>query len=312
MMITIRLKTALFMSSKYSKEAQGIMWTLVFCVSFPLLTGVVRHLTDLGLASPQIVFIRNLAAVLLMVPFIFLRKERLDMKIRNRNLYFLRIIVGLTSMMLWFYGLGRLPLATATALSFSTPIFTALTAVIFLREKMGVRRWAAVIIGFTGTMIILRPDVAHFNLPAAAVLSGCFFMSIALIIVKKLTNTETPFNMMFHMHLWMAVFSIPIAFMHWESVNLNEIYWCVLLAALSIMGHYALARAYTLVDVTLTLPFDFTRLIIASVVAYFAFNEVPDVYAYIGSGIIIASSIFIAHREAKLRKALKMEREVEQ
>jgi len=156
--------------SKLSKETRGILWTLAFCVSFPLLTAVVRHLTDLGLPSPQIVFVRNLSAVLLMVPFIFLRSTKLDLKIRNRTLYFLRIVFGLTSMMLWFYGLGRLPLATATALSFSTPIFTAIAAVLFLKEKMGVYRWSAVAVGFLGTLIILRPDVVHFNLAAASVL----------------------------------------------------------------------------------------------------------------------------------------------
>ena len=296
---------------KYSKETRGILWTLVFCLSFPLLTAVVRHLTDLGMPSPQIVFMRNISAVLLLVPFIFLRKEKLDLKIRNRNLYFLRIIFGLTSMMLWFYGLGRLPLATATALSFSTPIFAALMAVIFLKEKMGLRRWSAVAIGFIGTIIILRPGVMDFNLAAASVLGGCLFMSIALIIVKKLTNTETPFNMMFHMHLWMGVFSIPLAFINWQVLNLNMVLWCVALSVFSITGQYALARAYTLVEVTLTLPFDFTRLIIASIVAYYAFAETPDIYTYIGAGIIICSSIFIAHREARLRKMLKEEMELE-
>ncbi len=297
---------------KYSKETLGIAWTLVFCVSFPILTAIVRHLTDLGVGSAQLVFIRNMVAIGILVPFVFLRKEKMDLKIRNRSLYFMRIIFGLTSMTLWFYGLGRLPLATATALSFSTPIFAAFAAVIFLKEKMGVRRWAAVIIGFLGTLIILRPGMAEVSLPALAVLGGCFFMSIALVIVKKLTNTETPFNMMFHMHLWMGVFSIPLAFTHWHLLNMSMFIWSVALAVCSIIGHYSLARAYMLVDVTLTLPFDFTRLIIASVIAYFAFGEVPDVYAYLGAGIITASAIFIAHREAKLRRILRERTEVEQ
>jgi drug/metabolite transporter (DMT)-like permease len=157
-------------------------------------------------------------------------------------------------------------------------------------------------IGFLGTLIILRPGVNEFSLAAASVLAGCFCMAIALIIVKKLTDTETPFNMMFHMHLWMAVFSIPLAFTHWYPLSGNMLLWCYGLAVCSIIGQYSLARAYTLVDVTLTLPFDFTRLIIASIVAYFAFGEVPDIYAYIGAGIITASAVFIAHREARLRK----------
>lgn len=291
--------------SQLPKETQGILWTISACINFPILTAIVRHLADLGLSAPQMVFLRNLAALALLVVFVFLRKDKLSLKINNRTLYFLRIVVGLISMMLWFYGLGQLPLATATALSFSTPLFVALAAVIFLGEKMGVRRWSAVIIGFIGTLIILRPGIVEFNLAAVAVLGGCFFMSIALIIVKKLTNTETPFNMMFHMHLWMAVFSIPLAFTHWHNVDMNMIYWVFGLAIFSIAGQYSVARSYTLVDVTLTLPFDFTRLIIASIIAYFAFDEVPDLWAYLGAGIIIGSAIFIAHREAQMRKRNK-------
>lgn len=285
-----------------SRETQGILWTISACINFPILTAIVRHLTDLGMESPQIVFIRNLTALTILIPFIFLRKEKLDLKIRNRSLYSLRILFGLASMTLWFYGLGRLPLATATALSFSTPLFVAIGAVVLLREKMGIRRATALIFGFIGTLIILRPGIVDFNLAAVAVLGGCFFMSFALIIVKKLTSTETPFNMMFHMHLWMAVFSIPLGIIYWHDMTQEMLIWCYALAVFSIAGQYSVARSYTMVDVTLTLPFDFTRLIIASIIAYFFFHEVPDFWAYVGASLIIGSAIFIAHREAKLRK----------
>lgn len=288
--------------SKYSKEAKALFWVLLACVNYPVLTAIVRHLADLGLQSPQIVCIRNLTALSILVPFVFLRKEKMDIKIRNRSLYFLRIVFGLASMVLWFYGLGKLPLATATALSFSTPLFAAVAAVIILKEKMGVLRWSAVITGFIGTIIILRPGAMKFDIAAFAVLGGCFFTAIVFIIVKKLTKSETPFNMMFHMHLWMALFSIPLAFMAWKPIDANMLLWFYGVAVTSIIGQYSMGMAYVLVDVTFTLPFDFTRLVIASIIAYFAFGEVPNFYTYIGAGLIICSAIFIAHRESRKRK----------
>ena len=114
---------------------------------------------------------------------------------------------------------------------------------------------------------------------------------------------ETPFNMMFHMHLWMAIVSMPFAVIFWEELTREQLLWCYLIAALSIIGQYGIAKSYSLVDVTLTLPFDFTRLIIASILAYIFFAEVPDIYSYIGAGIIITSSTYIAYREAKRKKA---------
>jgi drug/metabolite transporter (DMT)-like permease len=105
--------------------------------------------------------------------------------------------------------------------------------------------------------------------------------------------------MMFHMHLWMGVVSAPLAIYFWTDLSREELLLCYGIALLSIIGQYGIAKTYSLVDVTLTLPFDFTRLIVASILAYVFFAEVPDIYSYIGAGVIIASSIYIAHREAK-------------
>lgn len=285
-----------------SKQLQGILWVLVCCVTLSSLTAVVRHVTELGLHAPQIVFIRNLTAMSILLPFVFFKRKEINLKIHNPKLYSLRIIVGITSMMLWFHGLGHLPLANATALSFTTPIFVSIMAVIFLKEKMGFHRWSAVFIGFVGALVILRPNSEEFNNISLIIISACMFQAIALIIIKIMMAKETPFNMMFHMHLWMAIVSMPFAVIFWEELTREQLLWCYLIAILSIIGQYGIARSYALVDVTLTLPFDFTRLIIASILAYIFFAEVPDIYSYIGAGIIITSSTYIAYRESRRSK----------
>ena len=284
-----------------TKEIKGIIFILISCVFMAVMTAVVRHISDLGMGSTELVFLRNIIAVFLLLGVVAVRREKPTLKINDIKLYFWRVVVGLAAMLIWFYCLGKLELAQATALSFSTPIFASINAQIFLGEKMGRRRWTAVIIGMLGTLIILRPS-ADMNHAALYVLFSCFLMSIALVLVKKMTATEKPFNMLFHMHLWMAAFSLPLAAVYWQPVSAEVFYWCILLAALSTVGHYTLIRSYSLIDVSLTVPFDFTRLVWASLIAYFAFAEVPDAYTYAGAAVIVTSAAYIAYRE-RVRKS---------
>lgn len=281
-----------------SKELRGILWVLICCVSLSSMTALVRQVSDLGMSAAQIVFLRNLAAMTILLPLAYYFRRNLSLKINDPKLYSLRVVVGITSMIFWFHGLGLMPLANATALSFTTPIFLSLMAVFFLKEKMGIHRWSAVVIGLIGTLIILRPGADDFNDASFYVLAGCFFQSLALIIVKKMISKESPFTMMFHMHLWMGIVSLPLAVYFWTDLTREQLLLCYGIAVLSIIGQYGIAKTYSLIDVTLTLPFDFTRLIVASILAYIFFHEVPDMYSYIGASIIVASSIYIARREA--------------
>ena len=294
-----KLATKRYELGSMNNKIHGIFWVLVCCVTLSTMTALVRHVSDLGLGAAQIVFIRNLTAMTILVPFVFFKRSQIDLKIYNPKLYSLRIVVGITSMILWFHGLGVMPLGTATALSFTTPIFVSIMAVLFLKEKMGWHRWGAVLIGFVGALIILRPSSESFNHASFYIISACLFQACALIIVKKMIAKESPFTMMFHMHLWMGVVSAPLAIFVWQELTKEQLVWCYGIAVLSIIGQYGIAKAYSLVDVTLTLPFDFTRLIIASTIAYFAFAETPDIYSFIGAGIIIISSTYIAYRETR-------------
>lgn len=291
-----------------TRELQGILWILISCVFMASMTAIVRHMAIFHLSSVEVVFMRNFISVALLLGIVGLKKEKPTLKILDVKTYFYRVTVGMTAMIIWFYALTKLPLATATALSFSTPIFASVAAVIFLGEKMGVRRWGAVIAGFVGTMIIIRPGIAVVDPAALYVLGSCFLMSIALVLVKKMSKTEQPFSMLFHMHLWMAVFSLPIALFIWEAPSLDAWLWASLLAVFSTAGHYTLIKSYSLVDISLTLPFDFTRLIIASIIGYFAFSEIPDRWSYIGAAVIVGSAVYIAHREAMKKRQIKTPR----
>ncbi len=280
------------------KKTQGLIWVLVACISFPVMTAFVKQLRELGMSAGEVVFWRNSVALIFLIPFAFLRSAKVSLSINNKKLYFLRVVVGMASMVLWFQGLGMMELADSTALSFMQPIFTSILAVIILKEAMGVRRWSAVVAGFIGTLVILRPGFEEVNQGAYIILLACMFMSMALIIVKKLTSSETPFNMMFHMHLWFALLSLPMVFIDWSGISGGEFAWACGVAIFSILAQYSVAKSFSLMDVTLTMPFDFLRLVVASVVAYFMFNEIPDLWTFAGGGLIIGSAIYIAHREA--------------
>lgn len=288
---------------------QGILWTLLSCVAFAFMTAMVRHVSITSDYSTfQLVFMRNFAALLALAPWLLSSGGFKVLRLKKMKTYMWRIATGLASMMLWFYALGRMPLADATALSFIGPIFISIGAQIFLKEKMGVRRWTAVIVGILGAMVILRPGFEQLTYASIAVIFSCLLSSFSQILVKKLSLSESAFVMVLYLNILMSAFSLPFALPGWKPLDQTILLWCLGIGMASNIGQYSMVRAYALVDITLTLPFDFTRLIVASILGYFAFSETPDALTFLGAAIVISSSVYIVHREALVeRKRLEAE-----
>jgi len=276
---------------------------LASMMCFAAMNVIIRSLSIVGLHSTQMVFMRNvMSLIMIMVVSIVMRRGVPSFKTKRFGGHFWRGSVGFVAMELWFHAITLLPLTLATAISFITPILSTIIAIVFLGEKAGIRRWAAIFAGFVGMLVILRPDVSGMNPDALFVLFSSMCMAVAGTVVKSLTRTESPETIVFYMALIMTIWSIAPATLYWQPPNSWHLWLAFWIAVFSTGAHLMLARAYMRADVVMLMPFDFTRLIFTALLAYVFFGEVMDAQTIMGSLIIVASTVYIAHREARLKR----------
>lgn len=275
------------------------MLMLFSMACFAAMNIVIRLIAD-SMHSTQMVFIRNCLSLLMVIALAWYQQKRRPVFPTERAYGHMgRSIAGLIAMQLWFYSVTIMPVTLATALSFTTPIFATIFAILFLGERAGIRRWAALIVSFAGVLLILRPDGGAIDEKSLFVLAASAAMAVAGTFVKSLSRTEEPETIVFYMALVMTIFSLPIAFFHWQDVSFYELLCLFFIALFSTAAQLMMARAYKHVDMVVLLPLDFTRLIFTSLFAYIMFGEILDQHAWLGAGIIVASTVYIAHREAK-------------
>lgn len=264
------------------------------------MVSIIRHVST-ELHTTEIVFLRNALALLLLLPWV-LHRGVATIKTTKLKMYILRAINSQMSMFAMFYGLSAIPLTDATALSFTTPIFTTLVAMLILKENVGKHRWAAILIGFAGVLIILRPGVQSLNAGYAASLIAAFLVANSLIIIKQLSKTESPLDVVFYMTLLMTPLSLPFAIPYWQWPSVETWGWFIVIGILANTAQITLSKACSLATMTTLMPFDFSRLIFIAVIAYIGFGETMDMWTFIGAGVIVSSALYITHREAKLKK----------
>lgn len=248
-----------------------------------------------------IVFYRTLFALLMFAPFL-LKNGFHVLKTQNlshhlwRGFLFLFVTLGL------FYAVANIPLAEAVAINYSAPVFAAAGALIFLKEKFHWPRIMAIILGFVGVLIVMRPGFQDITLGIWAALLGSLFFAAILVLTKSLANTDKPEVISFYSFLIMLVPSFVVALFFWTWPSFEELLILVAIGFLVNLTQTALARAFSYSEATAILPIDFSRLIFATLIGFFAFGESIDLYAWGGGALILASTVFVAHREAKLKK----------
>jgi drug/metabolite transporter (DMT)-like permease len=207
----------------------------------------------------------------------------------------------MTAMFGGFYSVVHLPLADATALSFTKPLFVIVLAVIVLKEKVRIRRWSATIGGFIGVLVMLRPGAGIE--PAAIVgIGAALAVAGVVIMVKDLTKTEQPIAILFYFGLVSTVIALAPALWFWQQPTWWELTLLIAIGALGAGGQGATVRSYLCGEATFVAPFDYTRLLYAGFLGWLFFAEVPDSWTWIGAGIIVASTLYIAYREAELNR----------
>ena len=228
---------------------------------------------------------------------------------RNIGFYVLRAGVGLVSMATWFYGITVVPLATATAVNFTAPLFATIAAVLVLHEDVRFRRWSAVIIGFVGVLVIMRPGSERLDANLLILLLSAATAAMNNITVKFLARSEPPSRIVAMFMLYLTPLSLIPALFVWQWPDLSTLGALVGLGCLGTIAHFSVARALATADASACAPFEFLRLPFAALVGFAWFGEITDLWTWVGAAIIAGSSIYVAHREARLaRRGRRSER----
>lgn len=275
---------------------RGALWMSAGAALFAVMINLVRLLTD-HFDPLQVVFFRNVFGLLAVMPWLY-RQGFSALHTQRLHLHVVRALFGISAMVLWFTTLSLMPLAEATALSFTAPIFTSILAVFFLREVMHRHRWTAIVMGFLGALIIIRPGVAALNPVAILAVVTALVWGSSTVLLKYMSRSETTSAIVIYLPLFLTPISLLPALIVWQWPSLELWGVAILFGAVGTAGHVCLTRALTVADATSIMPFDYLRLPFVAAIAYAAFGEVADIWVWLGGGLIAGSAIYIAKREA--------------
>ena len=206
-------------------------------------------------------------------------------------------------MLCFFSALTLAPLADVTAITFTAPIFACALAAPLLRESVGKLRWAAVALGFAGTLVVLRPGIGEIGAGPLLAVTAALLWGAAILVIKRLTRSEPSVTITAYMMIFLAPTSLAAAIPFWTWPSLEQCGWMLALAAFGTAGHLLLNQALKEGETSVVTPVDFVRLVWAAVIGYLVFGELPDAMTWAGGAMICASAGMIAWREGRKRKA---------
>lgn len=278
---------------------------LLACVFFAGLSATVKHLST-ELHGFVTAFWRNLFGFLFMTPWLWSHGFG-SLRTGRFGTYLLRSSISVISMMCGFTGLAYLPIANATSLSFTAPLFATILAAMILHERVRLRRWSATLLGFAGVLVVLQPWASHsiagIGRGETLIIVSAFLTAVVTIIVKTLSRSESSQAIVTYMVLLATPLALVPALFVWTWPSAAAWPYVVALGLFGTLGHLCWTRAFAMADASALVPYDYSRLIFTTILGVVWFGESPDVWFWVGSAIIIAAGIYIAQREAFLRRS---------
>jgi len=287
---------------RLSPNHRGALWMVAASLGFTVNSAMVKTLTAGGLDAFQIGFARALFSFALLVPFL-LRAGSGMLRTRHPGIHGIRAFAGAAAMVCGFYAVGHLPLADFTALTFTQPLFVVLLAVVVLGEVVRWRRWLATAVGFIGVLIMVRPGATAFDPAALVALTSVLGIAIAVTLVKRLPEGESHVTMLTYFCLMSLAITVLPALILWTPPTLEQ--WLLLAAvgSLGVISQAMIIRAFRSGEASFVAPFDYLKLILAGLIGFVIFAEVPGPWALLGAAVIVGSTFYIARREAAQRSA---------
>ena len=279
-------------------EAMGFMALAAFGVG--VVTLLVRLAAEDGLHPFVVAFFRNLVGLAFLVPIAW-RAGNHSFHTERLPLHTLRGVLQTFAMLGWFYGLTLTSMATVAALGFTAPLFATLLAILILREAVGWRRWAGLLAGFVGTLVILRPGAEVVSTGALFVVGSAFCWGSVMIVLRFLGRTESSLTSTVYAGFFLVPFTFVPALFVWRWPTAGELGLLLITGVVASLVQLCVAEAFKRGEATAVLPVDFTKLVWGALIGLVVFAEVPDLATLAGGTLIFAAVVYVAYRERVAR-----------
>ena len=279
----------------------GPFYFLISVIFFSVMEILVKFLSS-SYPIGELVFFRGFFGLL---PIIFIMPKKKffqNFKTKKIKLHIFRTITGCFALISIFFGLKYLPLADAISITFAAPIFATIFSIFFLKEIVGKKRWFAVLIGFLGILIILKPGTSLFSIYSIFPILFCVGFAASASLIRILSKTDKNYLISFYYTAGLTLVSLFLDPLSWKIPLFKDCLLIISIGIIGSLGNIIITEAYRKSEISLITPIKYLNLIFAIVFGYFLFNEVPEYSTLIGSVFIIVSTVIIFIRERKLNK----------
>jgi len=238
--------------------------------------------------------------------FFIIPKEKIFTfyKTKRLGLHAFRAITGSLAIIALFFGLRELPLADVISLTFGGPIFVTIGSILFLSEKVGIKRWAAVILGFAGMLLIVQPAFIELNYYYFSPIIFCIFFACVAISVRSLSKTEPIYRIAIYFTILNCLLGLATLPYGWVMPSNGDIIIFIIMSVCGSVGNLLLTQSYRISEASLVTPIKYLSLVFAIVFGFLIWNEIPKLLTILGSGLVIISSFIIFVRESQLKKKI--------
>lgn len=259
-----------------------------------------------SLPAAEIAWLRFLVFVLILLPIVLAPSSGQAMHSTRPLMQVFRGLALLCSSIFFIISLGLLPIAEAAATAFIAPVFVTGLSIVFLSEKVGIRRWMATIAGLIGVLVVMRPGTSAFDPAAIFPILSALGWAVALVLTRKITGADRAITTMAYSAIvGFLIMSVLVPF-YWVTPNWQQIALGVAIGVSSTVGHWIVVKAFRYADASVLAPFSYVQLVWVTLLGFFVFGEVPDAFTFGGAAIIIASGLYTAHRERVRRLKIQV------
>jgi len=259
----------------------------------------------LGATYPtsQIMFFRCALALVPVLVIIAMRGGMVILRTRQKKLHLLRSLMGVSAMGLAFYAFSLMPLAEAVSLLHTAPLFMTALSVLLLREKVGLRRWSAVLLGFAGMLLVIRPGAGMLESGSLYMLAAAFLIGGTTIVIRILGRLDDPVCITFYFTATGVVVSLfGLLLQGWIAPDGGDLLLLILVGLLGGMAQYLMTLSYQNLAVAIVAPLKYLTIVSGGLIAYLVWGEVPDLQSVCGISVIVASGLYTLHRELLHKK----------